>query len=217
MAFESTMWTAIGQAKGGSSEALQRILERYRPPLLDYLRGCRLSEADAEDVVQDVFLEMTKKDFLARADRTKGKFRSLLIRVTRNVLASGFRKQYTLKRGGRRKAVSLDDIAEAPAPEMERFNQLWVRNLIRLGLDRLHRESSRWKVPYPEVLSWKYLEDLSYDQIAAKLGCEPKDVDNYCYHGRQLLKRHLIELAQEYSSSPDEHSEEIELLKRFLG
>ena len=57
MSFDSTIWRRIDDARQGSREALDTLLATYRPPLLNYLRARGLSDADAEDVVQDVCLD----------------------------------------------------------------------------------------------------------------------------------------------------------------
>lgn len=217
MEFQSTFWTVIGQAKAGSRPALDTLLRRYRAPILEYLRFRGLSEHDAEDLVQEVFLEISEEKFLARADRSQGRFRSLLLRVTDHVLASHFRKQYRLKRGSGKKALPLESAAGEAAPDEDQFNGLWARNLIRIALDKLRRESSRMKVAYHEVLLLRFVDGLSYQEIAERLNFKPHDVDNYLYYGKKLLKGYLVDLAREYASSPDEHAEEIALLQRFLG
>jgi len=215
MPFQTTLWSAISRAKAGSREALESLLARYRPPVFEYVCRRGIPAQDAEDVVQEVFLEICQEDLLRNADREKGRLRSLILRITQNVLASRFRKQYRLKRGGGRKALPLEEVAQEESED--RFNELWARNLLRIGLQRLGRQATRCKVPYHEVLLWKYLDGLSYEQIGERLKCTSKDVDNYCYQGKQMLKRILTELAREYSSSPEEHDAEIELLRRYLG
>jgi RNA polymerase sigma-70 factor (ECF subfamily) len=217
MLFQTTMWSTIARARAGSPDALGSLLTRYRAPILEYLRQQGLSEADAEDVTQEVFLQVCRDGFLDKADKAKGRFRTLLLRVTQHVLASEFRKRYAQKRGGARPAIPIEEIQETVvAPEEEdRFNAAWARNLIALGFERLKKESARVKAPYLEALVMRYLEDRPYAEIAAKLGCKESDVNNYLYLGKIRLKKHLADLASEYSSSPEEHEEEIELLKKY--
>jgi len=218
MTFQSTMWTLIGQAKDGSRAAMEKLFTRYRSPILQYLRGRGLSDHDAEDVAQEVFLEISQDAFLQSADRTKGKFRTLLLRVTQHVLASSFRKKYSAKRGGDRTALSVEDLEEVPATRQEedRFNEIWARHLIQMGMERLQRDAMRLKVPYYEVMKMRFLEGKSNAEIADKLRCKAHDVENYLYHGKQRLKKVLLDFAREYCSTAEEHTEETELLKRYL-
>lgn len=219
MEFQTTMWTSIGRAKAGSKESLERLLSRYQAPILAYLRGRGLSEHDAEDVSQEVLVQLSRETFLERADKAKGRFRTLVLRVTRNVFASHARWISSLKRGGGRPALSLDDVFEEPAPETDeaRFHELWARNLLQIALDRLGRDAARLKVPYRDVLVMRHFEGKQNPEIAEKLGCKPHDVENYLYLGKQRLRKYLMDLAREYSSSPEEYADEVEFLKKSLG
>jgi DNA-directed RNA polymerase specialized sigma24 family protein len=77
--------------------ARAEVFTRYRTPVFNFLRNRGLSEHDAEDVAQDVFLRVCREDFLKKLDRNRGKFRSLLLAVTRHVMlnerASRHRKE----------------------------------------------------------------------------------------------------------------------------
>lgn len=218
MQFRTTLWTEISRAKGGSKEALDGMLARYRPPILHYLIGRGLPEHDAEDVVQEVILEITQDGFLARADRGLGRFRTLLLRVTQHVLSSEFRKKYSQKRGGGMKAVPIEEIMEkaAAVEEDEDFNRQWAKNLIDLAMEAMRQEAARLKAPYVEALSLRFYEGKSAQEIAERLQCSTRDVENYLYKGKQRLKRHLQELASEYSSTPEEHAEDLQMLERYL-
>ncbi len=217
MQFKTTMWTMIGRAREGSHQAMEGVLSRYRRPVIQYLRQQGMSEPDAEDISQEVFLRIGRKEFLEKADREKGKFRTLLLRVTQHVRASDYRRKYSQKRGGGKAAVPLEEISEmavAPADE-EAFNGTWAKDLIERALERLKKSSSRLGVSYHEALIQRYIENKSYREISTALGCKESDVVNYIHHGKARLKTTLSELAKEYTSSPEEYAEELELLARY--
>lgn len=217
MRFDTTMWRRIDEAKAGSREALDAILRNYRAPLLDYLKARGVPEHDAEDIVQQVSIEISGEDFLRSADQAKGRFRTLLLRVTQYVLTTDLRKRLAHKRGGGQGTVSLEEIHDVVVSpdEEEAFNGLWVRSLLGRALDRLRTESEGRKIPYHEVLAMKFLEEKSTQEIADRLGCKPHDVENYVYQGKERLRKTLHDLAQENSSSPEEHAEETRLFVRY--
>jgi DNA-directed RNA polymerase specialized sigma24 family protein len=142
--------------------------------------------------------------------------------VTQYVLASGFRKRYSLKRGGGQPVVPLDSLPEgvfastSSGEEDRSFNEVWARHIVSLALDKLSRDSSRLKVAYRDALVLRFFENKTYEEISARLGCKPHDVENYLFHGKRRLREHILELARAYSSSEDEHGEEMDLLKRYL-
>ena len=78
--FPETSWTTIRQASSNDRDALERFAERYRAPVLAFVRG-RVGEDDAEDLCHDVFLRLAKSDALAGASPARGKFRSLLVAI----------------------------------------------------------------------------------------------------------------------------------------
>ena len=53
--FLTTVWSVIREAKADPAQALEHIVRRYRDPIYLYLRQRGLQDADAEDLVQDVF------------------------------------------------------------------------------------------------------------------------------------------------------------------
>ena len=90
MRFQSTLWTLIGHARGGDEQALTEFVERYRPPVVAFI-GRRGFTSESEDLAQEVFLEVFKDEVLTKADPDKGRFRSLLLAVTRNVIGKHLR------------------------------------------------------------------------------------------------------------------------------
>lgn len=79
--FLSTHWSKVNAAGKGDEAALDALLRRYRPALMNYVRAkFHLAESDAEDVVHGFVAEcILKKNLVARADPAQGKFRNLLL------------------------------------------------------------------------------------------------------------------------------------------
>ena len=105
----STMWTVISQARRGGQEALEAIFKKYRPPVYAFIRNTGFPHEDAEDLTQEVFLALVKDDVLEKADKERGKFRSLLLAVTRHAISTKRRHDGRIKRGGGAKPLSLSE------------------------------------------------------------------------------------------------------------
>src|SRR5262245_48563551 len=112
--FESTFWTLIESAKRSSPSALDSLVGKYRPAVLSYARSRGLDEGTAEDAAQEVFLALVHERVLEKADRSKGRFRNLLIKVTLNIIRRMRERAGALKRGGGRAPASLDSPAGDP-------------------------------------------------------------------------------------------------------
>jgi RNA polymerase sigma factor (sigma-70 family) len=135
--FPTTIWTTIRQAGALDSSALADVAERYRQPVLEFIGRRGFQGADAEDLCQDVFLRVLKGGVLAKADRDRGRFRSLLLSVTVHVIQDRLRK---------RREVPVED-PEPPQRQRE-FDAGWALHLTQRALERLQAQGS----PYYDVL-----------------------------------------------------------------
>lgn len=104
-------------AKGDDAAAWLEFVELYTSPLRHFIRTVdrALPEADAEDVVQDVFVRLTEVLRAESIDRKKGRFRDYLAAMTRRLLIDRYRSESSrlaaLQRAADlpRKASSLSD------------------------------------------------------------------------------------------------------------
>src|SRR5271157_2427969 len=115
--FATTHWSMVVsagqcQAGGGRSpeagRALAALCESYWFPLYAFVRRAGYSADDAQDLTQEFFVRLLAKNYLAVADRQRGRFRSFLLGAMKHFLANQERHQGAQKRGGRRPAISLD-------------------------------------------------------------------------------------------------------------
>ncbi len=136
--FPTTIWTTIHRAGGQDAEALSVVAERYRDPVLEYIKRRGFRGGDADDVCQDVFLRVLQGGVLAKADQERGRFRSLLLSVTTHVIQDRLR---------RRREMPVEDI-EPPARDEPEFDQGWALHLAERALERLREQRS----PYFDVL-----------------------------------------------------------------
>ena len=138
MVFPTTVWTRIHEAGAEDDGALAEFAERYRQPVLEFIRGRGFGGNDAEDLCQDVFVRVLAGGVLAKADRKRGRFRSLLLAVTKHVIHDRRRK---------RTEAPVEHV-EPPEPEPD-FDRRWAWHLTERALARLREQGS----PYYEVLA----------------------------------------------------------------
>lgn len=213
--FQTTIWTSIRLARDGKSTAMVDFVSKYREPVLAFIRRQLISDEDAEDLCQEVFLLIVKDDLLARAERERGRFRSFLLGVARNVVRNAVRIRNASKRGGGASPVSLDypiELAEAGPPD-ETFDRDWIRRVIALALEELSRRSPRSH----QVLKLQLEERLSYADIARQLGLDAKQVDNLTQQARGKLGELIRAEVAAYCGSREEYEDEIACLKRYLS
>lgn len=126
---------------GADAQAWQQFFRRYAPMLMAFAKSVGLSDADADDAVQETLVAVhgAFRELEQPFDRTRGKFKAWLRGV-------GLHKIRDVQRGrGRRERVAQEYAAEAaPAddmPEYERAFELeWERNQLAICLERVAQE-----------------------------------------------------------------------------
>jgi RNA polymerase sigma-70 factor (ECF subfamily) len=156
--FGATHWSVIVAAGKTQSdpelarEALAQLCQTYWPPLYNFVRSRGYSVHDAQDLTQGFFAHLIENKIHLRADREKGKFRSFLLASLKNFLSHAREREQTLKRGGGREFIPLEegraDAAESlfqthnaagtsALPEDKLFERTWAETLVATTLDRL--------------------------------------------------------------------------------
>ncbi len=215
----STIWTVIHAAGRQGSEALDAIIKKYRPAIVAFIQQAGYGPEDAEDLAQDVFLAVVRDDVLSKADRARGRFRSLLLAVTRHAISTWRKHDGRQKRGGDRERVHsdlpIDELLAAPGAD-EGFDTLWIQNLVRLGMNRLRDECDQKKSPHYRALALYSSDGLGYAEIAERIEATVTDVKNHLHAGRKRLRELLLQEVESYSSTPEEYRSEVEYLLRLL-
>lgn len=142
-----TSWTLVQEAGAGSRKSLEQLCRAYRIPVIAYIR-CR-GHQDAEDLAQGFFAEILGTDFLAKADREKGTFRSYLDGGVRRYLARQLRDAGRQKRTAPAGVVSFEfTTAEAGLPDLaspdlspeDVFQARWVQIVLTRARELLRAE-----------------------------------------------------------------------------
>jgi RNA polymerase sigma-70 factor (ECF subfamily) len=115
--FPVTQWTVVLAAGGTpspeSAAALERLCSAYWYPLYAFVRRSGHSPPDAEDLTQEFFARVLERHWVARADQSKGRFRTFLLTAMKRFLANEWDKARALKRGGGQRNVPIQvDTAE---------------------------------------------------------------------------------------------------------
>lgn len=215
----------IRGARTGDASAIERIFREYHPAVVRFIRSEGYPEADAEDIGQEVFRAVCSKKFLEKVDASKGRFRSLVLAVTRNMIRLDRRRRATLKRGGDRAVVSLEEAGlkglEPEVPDVppdlrdEKFDTFWVQSLLAGAMKSLRKECEEKGNRFYEALSM-YVNGRSYAGIAAALGAEVPQVKSWIHQARSKLKRLVERRIMDYAGSLDEYEREVQYLLRYL-
>jgi len=167
--FQTTHWTAIEQVRAGqpaqAHTLVGELLQSYWKPVYCYLRHRGYANEEAKDLTQDFFQEVVLgRELVQRADRTKGHFRTLLLRALDHYLVSVHRRETARKRVPPDRLVSLngEHFRELPAAieqfnGEDAFNYTWVAGLLDCMLADVKAQCLRQGM----AVHW----DLFYDRV----------------------------------------------------
>src|SRR6266513_4429097 len=97
--FPSTHWSVVVAAGESQAEpeiaqaALAELCQTYWAPLYSFVRSRGYAMEDAQDLTQSFFAYLIEHKIYARADRTKGKFRSFLLASLKNFLGHAYDRE----------------------------------------------------------------------------------------------------------------------------
>src|SRR2546430_9901540 len=148
--FATTHWSVVLAARQQTSpeagEALESLCRAYWYPLYAFIRRRGYDSHDAQDLTQGFFTRLLEKNYLAQADREKGRFRSFLLAALKHFLSDEQDRARAQKRGGGQALISLDEqTAEGryrlePADVMSAeklFERRWALTLLEQARTRL--------------------------------------------------------------------------------
>jgi RNA polymerase sigma-70 factor (ECF subfamily) len=172
-AAEESSWVAAAQA--GDRAAFNRLMDLYQAPIYRLVFYRTRSQADAEDITQEVFLQALRH--LPRLRETE-KFKPWLFRIAINRIRDftrrgRFRALFEPWLGSGQEETPQPEPAASddPAAELER-GEFWQR--IGGALDRLPRMER-------EVLLLRFFEGLDMREISVTLGKSDSTVKTHLY------------------------------------
>ena len=231
--FTTTHWSLVLAAGDGDAtgarEALGRLCQMYWYPLYAYVRRKGHLPQDAEELTQEFFLQVLAHNWVARADRSRGRFRSFLLMAMNRFLANAWDRAHAQKRGGGKTLTLPFNAADSqcgwepadPATPEQSFERRWALTLLDRVLTRLSAEYARQdRAELFEQLKPCLLGERSsqpYAQLAAQLGLTEGSVKVGVHRLRQAYRQVLREEIAHTVSRPEEIDEEMRHLFAVLA
>jgi RNA polymerase sigma-70 factor (ECF subfamily) len=150
--------------------AFAELLERYQPRLRYYLRKMLAGTDCADDVHQDVWFDVFRS--VARL-ANPGAFRAWLYRIARD------RAVRVLRR--RRSYRPLDEVEVA-------VNGTADSEFTAEDVARVHAALDELAPEHREVVVLRYVEEMSYEEIAEVAGCPVGTVRSRLYYAKRALR-----------------------------
>ena len=229
--FATTHWSVVlaaGQRRSPQADhALEALCRTYWFPLYAYIRRRGHAREDAEDLTQAFFTRLLEKNFLAKLDSEKGKFRAFLLAALKHFLANEWDRSQAQKRGGGQPDLSLDwqtadttfQVAAVHEPSPDRaFDREWAMALLSKVIERLQREcEAEGKARVFEQLKIFLTAgkgEVSHGAAAQRLGMEEASV-RVAVH--RLRKRYRALLREEISQTLSDAAMVDEEMRALFG
>jgi RNA polymerase sigma factor (sigma-70 family) len=227
--FPSTRWSLIFEAQRslpdeGATEALEQLCKMYWRPALAYVRREGYPPAEAEDLIQDFFIAVTRGKLVNSAAPARGRFRSLLLKSLKNFLIDAKISVGRQKRGGAIAFISWEqfgsDVPASSSPGAA-FDAQWAVTLAEEAIRRLREEceskGQRWVfeglIPYLDAER----AEISYRSISAQLSMAEKNVKRLLHEFRKRYRSLLSEEVEKTLEDPSDVEDEIRYLCEALA
>jgi RNA polymerase sigma-70 factor, ECF subfamily len=176
------------RVKRGDRAAFAELVEKYKQPVMNFVYRSLRDETEAEDLAQNVFLQVYKS---RSRYRQTAKFSTWLFTIARNLCLN------ELRRRSRHPAESIEEThaenEDQPQRQYEDKSQLAPPEQLLHG--ELVRKIEEALADLPENQRSAILlcrqEDLSYEEIAGVLGCSLSATKSLIHRGREILKEKL--------------------------
>lgn len=174
----------IDSVLGGDRAAFDELVRRHQDSVYRMAMRRTRSERDAEDIAQEVFLNVYRR---LGSFRGGARFSTWLYRITFNTCVDWARRAH---RSRILDSPATDDCADSRIDIAEGLFEAEERRAVSAAVASLSER-------YRKVIELYYYEELSYSDIGAILGIAEKGVETRLYRARRALRRRLQETGHE--------------------
>lgn len=167
----------LAKLRTGDPQAVEQWFKAFHHPLLKFVKAKINSEVDAEEIVQETFINCLKHLPLFRGTSS---IKTWMQGVARHEIADYYRKKYAKKAMA---ALPLNELILSDEVE----NSHEVAEKVRQVFDRM---SSHQR----ELLLLKYIDGKKVEEIATEMGRTIKAIESELFRARQefrVLYHHL--------------------------
>ena len=160
-----------------NGESWEEFFHTYWELIYNVARRAGLSEADAQDIVQETILKVHNSLDRFEYNRKRGTFKGWLRTVTRSRLNDFFKKQQrrpALNQPLEEAADELQNLEDPEGPEIEKiWDEEWNRNLIQAALSRTKKLSSPKQF---QIFKCHYIDEWTVRETCRTLGVNAAQV-----------------------------------------
>lgn len=168
----------LQQLIAGDAESFRKIYECYQGKVFLFAFRLTKSKSEAEEVVQEVFVRLWEKREQIKIERNLNNY---VLTIAKNLVLDG------LKKAAYDKTMQQKMYENMQALQNTSVDQLIEKELARFYQQAVDRLSPRQKV----VFKLSREEELSYEEIAEKLGVSKNTVRNQVSDSLKSIREYL--------------------------
>jgi RNA polymerase sigma-70 factor (ECF subfamily) len=222
--FQPTQWTLVRRAglnSAQSEDALEKLCRNYWYPIYAFIRRNGRGPHDAQDLTQEFFARFLEAKSIARADPSRGKFRTFLLGALKNFLTDAHRKASAWKRGGGYQILSFEETEAEERYRLEPvdhrtpdqfYEQRWLIELLETAMARLRDEfraaGKERQFQVLKVFLSQEGDNDAYQAAGAELNTSGKTIAVAVHRIRRRFREVVRSAIADTVSSPEEVEEE---------
>ena len=219
--FPATDWSEVRRAGDVAAgeiqrEAVGRLWARYVAGLRAHLRArFGLVDGELEDALASFALEkVLVANALHHADRTRGRFRTFLLRALDNHVRNQLRDRQAECRMPPGGFIPLEDlegtVADGRGNRVSELDVVWARAVWTEASQRMERECRHaGRADVWQVFEGRALQPLAggepvaYERLAAGLGVDTNACQQLLTTGKRMFRRNLSAVVSEFAPSAE--------------
>ncbi len=172
--------TLMAALKAGDKAALIEMFRRYSRLVLSIAIRILRDPAEAEEIVQEVFLFLHQR--ASEFDRNKGDAKGWVVQLA-------YHRSLDRQRSLRRREIYFGTDGHAVADTLAGTSDLERQVAVKQSGELLKEAFENLSERQRRTLELFFFEDLDYDEIAARIGESQDNVRHYYYRGLQKLRK----------------------------
>ena len=174
-------------------ESWKDFFETYWRLIYSVATKAGLTDAEAQDVVQETVISVAKSIHNFKRDPKLGSFRGWLRHITQRRITDQLRKRTPAERESNR--TPLVDIQDTSGAGLEPiWDREWQSNIFQAAVQRL---KTRVKEEHYQIFHLHVLKQLSVPAVADKLGISVRQVYLVKHRVTSMLKKEIRRLDEE--------------------
>ncbi len=158
-------------------EAWVEFVEIYEPAVYRQLRKCGLQDADARELMQELFVAVNRQIARWELAKERGSFRGWLRRVTRNLVINWMKhgQRRMIAFGGPESQSLFDELADEDWPESAEFDREVRRSMFQRASELVRQEQSpnAWQAFWATAVDGKtpgiVAQELGMSDVAVRV------------------------------------------------